>query len=140
MMVPTAGGSKVGIDGMADARDLLDRYERAWETFDGDLWTSLFSEDAEYSEDPFEPPLVGHNALRALLLEASRTQEQLDMTVERHWVSGPTVLAAWHASYVRRAGRARVHVAGFMTLETDTEGKVARHRAWAQRRETPAAG
>ena len=51
----------MGIDGMADARELLDRYARARETFDGDLWTSLFTEDAEYSVDPFEPPLVGHN-------------------------------------------------------------------------------
>jgi ketosteroid isomerase-like protein len=139
MMVPTAGGPIVGIDGMADARDLLDRYARAWETFDGDLWTSLFSEDAEYSPDPFEPPLVGHNALRALLLVASRTEEQAEMIFERHWVSGPTVLAAWHASFVRRTDRARVRIAGFLTLETDADGRIARHRAWWHRRETPAA-
>lgn len=49
----------------ASAADLLDRYKRAWETFDGDGWTDLFTEDAEYHEDPFEPPLVGSNALRA---------------------------------------------------------------------------
>ena len=32
----------------ASAADLLDRYKRAWETFDGDAWTALFTEDAEY--------------------------------------------------------------------------------------------
>ena len=50
--------------------ELLERYGRAWETFDGDAWVALFTEEAEYHEDPFGSPLVGHNALRAYLLEA----------------------------------------------------------------------
>jgi ketosteroid isomerase-like protein len=91
----------------AAAGDLLERYGRAWQTFDGDAWVDLFAEHAEYHEDPFEPPLVGHNAIRAYLLEASRNQDQVEFTVERHWVAAQTVLAAWHASFVRRpAGRA----------------------------------
>jgi ketosteroid isomerase-like protein len=119
----------------AGAGDLLERYGRAWETFDGDAWVALFTEHAEYHEDPFEPPLVGHNAIRAYLLEASRSQDQVEFTVERHWVSGPTVLAAWHASFVRRPGGARVRVAGFMTLEIGTDGRVERFREWWHRRE-----
>ncbi len=87
----------------ASAGDLLDRYKHAWETFDGDAWTDLFTEDAEYHEDPFEPPLVGSNALRAYLLEAAQRQDQVEMTVERHWAAGDTVLAAWHASYIQVA-------------------------------------
>ena len=87
----------------APPEDLLDRYGRAWETFDGDAWTDLFTEDAEYHEDPFETPMVGHNAVRAYLLEAAETQDDVEFTVERHWVAGSTVLAAWHASYIRRA-------------------------------------
>lgn len=122
----------------AAAGDLLERYERAWETFDGDAWTELFTENAEYAEDPFEAPLVGHNAIRAYLLEAAEAQDQVDMTVERHWVSGPTVLAAWHASYIRRSGRARVRLAGFMTLEIADDGRIARFREWWHRRETSA--
>ena len=97
-------------------------------------------EDAEYHEDPFEPPLVGHNALRAYLLEAAEAQDQVEMTVERHWVVGPTVLAAWHAGYVRRTDRSRVRLAGFMTLEIADDGRIARFREWWHRRETPAAG
>ena len=119
----------------AAAGDLLERYGRAWETFDGDAWVDLFAEHAEYHEDPFEPPLVGHNAIRAYLLEASRSQDQVEFTVERHWVSGPTVLAAWHASFVRRPGGARVRVAGFMTLEVGADGRVDRFREWWHRRE-----
>lgn len=124
----------------AAAGDLLERYRVAWETFDGDAWVELFAEEAEYHEDPFEPPLVGQNALRAYLLEAAESQDQVEMTVERHWVVGPTVLAAWHASYVMRADRARVRIAGFMTLEIDDDGRVRRFREWWHRRETRVAG
>jgi ketosteroid isomerase-like protein len=123
----------------ASASDLLDRYKAAWETFDGDAWTDLFTEDAEYHEDPFEPPLVGSNAIRAYLLDASRTQDQVDVTVERHWVVDPTILAAWHASYVRVPTRVRVRLAGFMTLEIADDGRISRLREWWHRRETPGA-
>jgi ketosteroid isomerase-like protein len=124
----------------AAAGDLLERYRRAWETFDGDAWVDLFTQDAEYHEDPFEPPLVGDLALRAYLVEAAETQEQVEVTIERHWVVGPTVLAAWHASFVRRPGRARVRLAGFMTMEVVEDGRIARFREWWHRRETPVAG
>lgn len=123
----------------AAAGDLLDRYRQAWESFDGDGWVALFTDDAEYHEDPFEPPIVGHNALRAYLLEAAAAQDQVEMTVERHWVVGPTVLAAWHASFIRRPGRERVRIAGFMTLEIAADGRVARFREWWHKRETPVA-
>lgn len=116
--------------------DLLDAYARAWTDFDGDAWVALFSEDVEYHEDPFEPPLVGHNAVRAYLLQAAETQEQVEVTIERHWVVGPTVLAAWHASFVRRPTRERVRLAGFMTLEIDADARIARLREWWHRRES----
>ena len=124
----------------AKAAELLDAYGRAWESFDGDAWVALFGDGAEYHEDPFEPPLVGHNALRAYLVEAAETQDQVEFTIERHWVSGSTVLAAWHASYVRRGTGARVRLAGFMTLDVAPDGRIDRFREWWHRRETPVAG
>jgi ketosteroid isomerase-like protein len=119
----------------ATGGELLAAYGRAWRTFSGDAWVALFTEDAEYSEDPFEPPLVGHIALRAYLLEASDVQEQVEFTVERHWVSGSTVLAAWHASYVHRETRNRIRLAGFMTMDVEADGRVHRFREWWHRRE-----
>ena len=78
--------------------DLLEAYGTARASFDGDAWVALFTEDAEYHEDPFGAPHVGHNALRSFLLEAANRQRDVDFTVERHWVSGSTVLAALHAA------------------------------------------
>ncbi len=116
----------------AAAGDLLEAYGRAWETFDGDAWVAIFSDEAEYHEDPFGAPLVGHNALRAYLLDASASQRDVEFTVERHWVSGDTVLAAWHATFTRRASGQLVRLAGFMTAEVAADGRISRFREWTR--------
>jgi ketosteroid isomerase-like protein len=114
----------------ATATDLLEAFGRAWQTFDGDLIVSMFTDDAEYHSDPFAPPMVGHNAIRAYWLDGARTTEQVEFTVERHWVSGDTVLAAWHASFVERSTDERVRLVGFMTWEMAGDGRIARLREW----------
>jgi ketosteroid isomerase-like protein len=116
----------------ARAGDLLEAYGHAWETFDGDAWVAIFADEAEYHEDPFGEPLVGHNALRAYLLEASASQRDVEFTVERHWVSGDTVLAAWHVTFTRRASGKLVRMAGFMTAEVASDGRIARFREWTR--------
>jgi ketosteroid isomerase-like protein len=120
----------------ATAGELLETFGRAWQTFDGDLIVSLFTEDAEYHEDPFTPPLVGHNAIRAYWLDGAATTAQVEFTVERHWVSGDTVLAAWHAGYLERATNERVRLVGFMTWDV-VGGRVNRLREWTLRAPTP---
>ncbi len=110
----------------------LEAYGTAWQTFDGDAWVALFTEDAEYHEDPFKPPLVGHNALRAYLLDAAASQRDVDFTVERHWVSGDTLLAAWHVTFLRRAGGEVVRMAGFLTGEVAPDGQVSHLREWTR--------
>lgn len=114
----------------ATVGEWLAAYGRAWQTFDGDAWVALFSEEAEYHEDPFGSPLVGHNALRAYLLEASAEERDVEFTVERHWLSGTTGLAAWHASYVREPGGQHARLAGFLTAEFAADGRVDRFREW----------
>jgi ketosteroid isomerase-like protein len=116
----------------ASAGDLLAAYGQAWAAFDGDGWVALFAEDAEYHENPFSAPLVGHNALRAYLLDAAASQRDVEFTVERHWVSGTTVLAAWHATFARRASDQLVRLAGFLTAEIGGDGRISRFREWTQ--------
>jgi ketosteroid isomerase-like protein len=114
----------------AAAGDLLDAYAEAWRTFNGDAWVALFTEDAEYHVDPFDPPLVGLNALRAFLLDAAANQRDVQFTVERHWVSGSTVLAAWHATWAGRDDRHLTRAAGFITAEIAPDDRISRFREW----------
>jgi ketosteroid isomerase-like protein len=112
------------------AGDWLESWRQALEKGDGDLLTSLFDGDAELILDPFLPSLAGSNAIRAYLLDAAAAETQLELTVERHWVSGPTILAAWHSTFVRRSDRAHVRQAGFLTAEI-RGGRCTRLRRWA---------
>ena len=116
----------------AAAGDLLAAYGSAWETFDGDALVAIFTDEAEYHSDPFGPPIVGHNALRAYLLDAAASQRDVDFTVERHWVSGSTVLAAWHVSFGRSSTGQLVRLAGFMTMDVAHNGRIDRFREWAE--------
>jgi ketosteroid isomerase-like protein len=114
----------------AAAGDLLEAYGRARVTFDGDAWVDLFEPEATWQVDPFEPPLTGHNDLRRFLLDASRQEEQVTFTVERHWVSGDTILASWHLSFIDQQTTARVRRSGFLTATVGTDGRIAQSRTW----------
>jgi len=114
-----------------DGQDLLARLKAAWERRDPDLAVAVFSEDAEYRFDPFEPPLVGHNAIREYWNEAAATQANVEFDAERVWVVARTVLSSWHAAFTRRATAERVRYHGFMTLELDDDGLVTRFKEWA---------
>jgi hypothetical protein len=114
-----------------DGQDLLARFKAAWERRDPDLAVGLFNEHAEYRTDPFEPPLVGHNAIREYWNEAAAAQANVEFDAERVWVVNRTVLSSWHVAFTRRATAERVRYRGFMTLELDDEGLVSRFKEWA---------
>ncbi len=121
--------------GYAAAGDLLDAYVRARSAHDGDELTALFTPDAEVIVDPFAAPLVGHNGLRAYLLEAADAERWYELAIERHWVSGDTALAAWRASWTRSPDGAKVRQAGFLSAEVGEDGRIARLRLWTVTRE-----
>jgi len=107
----------------------LEAYRTALESCSGDDLVALFTDDAELRLQPFEAPLVGHNAIRAYCLRLAEQHAGLEITIERHWTSGPTVLAAWHgAADLQTGGRQRL--AGFLTAELKG-GRCRRFRRWA---------
>ncbi|HYO42430.1 MAG TPA: nuclear transport factor 2 family protein [Candidatus Limnocylindrales bacterium] len=119
----------------AAGHDLLNALVRARLAYDGDAYTALFAEHAEVVMDPFAPPLAGYNALRAYLNDAADAERYFDLAIERHWVSGDTVLAAWHASWSRRSDEAKVRQAGFLAAEIGEDGRIVRLKQWTVTRE-----
>ena len=119
----------------AAAHDLLEAYVRARRAHDGDAYTALFDEAAEVSFDPFAPALAGHNDLRAYLLTAADAERAYDVAIEQHWVSGDTMLAAWHASWDRASDEAKIRQAGFLSAVVGGDGRITRLRTWAVTRE-----
>lgn len=113
-----------------DGQDLLARFKEAWQRRDVDRMVELFRDDAEYRADPFEPALVGDVAIRAYWTAAAASQANVEFDAERIWVSGRTILASWHVAVTRRSTAERSRERGFMTLELDEAGLVARFRTW----------
>lgn len=119
----------------AQGHDLLGALVAARVRYDGDAYTALFSEDAQVALDPFAPPLAGHNDLRAYLLDAADAERHYDLAIERHWVAGDAVLAAWHASWTRPNDEAKVRQKGFLSAEAGVDGRIVRLRLWTVTRE-----
>ena len=119
----------------ADAHDLLEGVIAARSRYDGDALTARFGRDALITLDPFDPPLAGHLGLRAYLLQAAEAERHYDLVIERHWVSGDTILAAWHASWNRSADEAKVRQAGFLSADVGGDGCIERLKMWTVARE-----
>ncbi|MFN8631812.1 MAG: nuclear transport factor 2 family protein [Chloroflexota bacterium] len=119
----------------ADAHDLLERLVAARVDHSGDAFTALFTPEAEVALDPFATPLTGHNALRAYLNDAAGAERGYELVIERHWVSGDTVLAAWHANWSRPSDEAKVRQAGFLSAEGGGDRRITRLRLWTVTRE-----
>ena len=117
------------------AGDLLEAYAQAFSRADGDAAVEIFARGCVVHLDPFAAPLEGHAGLRSYLLQLAGERRESELTIERHWVVGHTVLAAWHASHIQMPDNARVHLAGFLTMEVGPDGQVERMRQWWNRRQ-----
>jgi hypothetical protein len=57
------------------------------------------------------------------------------MDAEQVWVVGSTVLVRWHGAYTQRSDAHRIRERGFMTIEVDDAGLIARMREWTLTRD-----
>ena len=113
-----------------DGQDAIARFKRAREKRDPDKMLELFAEQAELRFDPFEPPLKGGNAIREYWNRIAAEQANVDFDAERVWVSGRTVLSNWHAAHTLHPSGDRIRVRGFLTMELDDAGLIARMKEW----------
>ncbi|MFO1541459.1 MAG: nuclear transport factor 2 family protein [Chloroflexota bacterium] len=118
-----------------DGVDLLAALKRGWEARDVDALLALLAEDADIRPDPFGAACVGTLAIRAWLTGLMARAANTELDAERSWVVGRTVLAAWHGALTDRAGARRIRLRGFLALDLDAAGRIARLRAWPLHRD-----
>lgn len=111
-------------------QDLLAALKRAWEARDVDALVALFTDDADLRPDPFEPSIVGANAIRAYWNDFAARNANTELDAERLWVQERTVLAAWHGATTLRRSAERVRHRGFLVLDLDPAGRIARLRGY----------
>jgi ketosteroid isomerase-like protein len=116
------------------AQDLLEAYKRALERLDVDLAVSLYSEDADLRDDPFEQSCAGLLEIRARWNSVAATRTNVELDIERSWIVGDTILASWHSAHTVRRTAERYRQRGFLTFELDADGLITRERRWVLER------
>lgn len=108
----------------------LERYRRAWIERDAEAASALFTEDAVYREQPFEPPFAGRGAIRDYWARVTRTQRDVELRYGTPVAAGNRVAVEWWANLVNDG--APVTLAGEFLLLFDGQGQCRELREyWA---------
>ncbi|WP_405241223.1 YybH family protein [Lentisalinibacter salinarum] len=123
----------------------LSRYGEVWQAGDADAVTALFSGDAIYHEDPFEPPMQGRDAIRRYWQEgAADAQAEVSFRHAVWAVAGDQCFAHWQAWFTRVRDGSRIRLDGTFRLKfrRGDDGTVlcTSLQEWWHRREAPAPG
>ena len=120
-------------------RAWLDAYGRAWQQGDAKAVMTLFAPGASYYETPFDPPVVGLDAIHDYWKAgAGRTQAAVLLNYDVLSVAGDVGIAHWRATFVRLPARSSVRLDGALAAQFDSAGRCAEFREWWHRQETPA--
>ena len=102
-----------------DYADWLERYRLAWIERDSDAAGRLFTEDATYREQPFQPPFVGRAAIRNYWANVTASQTAVEVRYGKSIVDGRRLAVEWWANL--QADGAPITLAGeFLLSFADT--------------------
>jgi ketosteroid isomerase-like protein len=125
-----------GPNDLTRLRQWLDAYGEAWAAGDPERLLQLFSPDAAYHETPFEPPMVGAEAIRRYWIEGARDgQSDVVFAAEPICVAGPVGWAHWRATFQRVQSGRQVELDGILSTRLDELGRCVEFREWWHRRE-----
>jgi ketosteroid isomerase-like protein len=113
----------------------LARYESAWEMRDADRAAALFTQNALYSEMPFDAPKSGRAGIRDYWAMVTADQGDIEFRSEAIAVAGNTGVAHWSATFKLESTGAKVELDGIFVLELDASGACTSLREWWHVRE-----
>lgn len=123
---------------MVAFRDWLRRYGRAWIAGDPQAAIELFTPQAAYHETPFDPPMLGEEAIRRYWTEGAQDgQREVTFEAQPIGLHGDTGYARWQATFVRLPGRSSVELDGVLAARFAADGRCCEFREWWHRRESP---
>lgn len=114
-------------------QEWLDRYRRAWITRDAAAARELFTPDAVYREQPFEPPFVGRDAIADYWSRVTAAQRDIELRYGRPVEQGDRVAVEWWATLVN--DNAPYTLAGEFLLRFAADGRCRELREYWNLRE-----
>jgi hypothetical protein len=118
------------------ATEWLERYIRAWESYDREAIGDLFAEGIEYRYHPADAPLVGRAAVVDSWLDDPDDAGTFEAAYEPYAVEGNRVVATGWSRYYTDATRTEIRAVydNCFAMEFDAEGRCARFTEWFRER------
>lgn len=107
----------------AAVRQWVARYESAWRELDTAAVTTLFTEQAQYLDSPYETPRIGHDAIAA----EWNDPRPFTMDVESVLVDGARAVVRVRVNY----SEPDQEYLDLWELDFDASGRVGRFVEWA---------
>ena len=107
---------------------VIEDYFAAISTLDCEAWLATFAADAT-SYEPGNPPLQGHDALRAFFNGVAGGFAQIEMKPEQTFIVGNEAAVKWAARGAGKNGRA-VTFEGIDFFAVNDEGKIHTVKAY----------
>jgi hypothetical protein len=98
----------------------LEGYRLAWENRNPDAAAALFTEDARYTEQPYQEPFIGRSGVRDYWAEVTATQDDVVFRYGTPVVDGSRAAVEWWVTM--RNGGMDVTLAGEFLLAFDEQG------------------
>jgi hypothetical protein len=116
----------------------LKKYGKAWEKGDPDATEVLFTSDAHYYETPFDPPMIGLEAIYKYWNDnAVSSQEGVHFSYSVLAVNENVGLAHWRVLFKRLPSGKSVTLDGIFKVEFAEDGRCKIFREWWHRIEKP---
>ena len=128
-MVFALGAQAKGLDHRA-LEAWLQKYEAAWETRDAAAAGRLFTGDATYHDNAFEPIMQGRAAIEKYWSRETTDQRDVQFESRVIAVDGNTGVAHWSATFKLASSGATIQLDGVFVLEFAPSGECKALREW----------
>lgn len=104
---------------MQDYNAFMQRFIDAWQQKDVEALMSMFTEDAEYTNIPMDPPNIGHDMIRGFIEGFLGSMDSIEFEVHRQIVQGNTVMNERTDHIVMDGKQIALRVMGVFEFEGD---------------------
>ncbi len=108
----------------------LQKYGSAWESRDAAAAGKIFSADASYHENVYEPVMQGRAAIEKYWGTVTADQRDIKFDSKVIAVNGNTGVAHWSATFKLASTGATISLDGVFVLEFDDAGQCKSLREW----------
>ncbi len=116
-------------------KNWLITYKKAWEKCDPNLAASLFTQDAEYYESPFDEPLKDNLEIVKYWKDVTKFQKEITFNFQIINVINDKGYCKWQAEYIRIKDNEKIKLDGIFEVSFVYQDKCNLFKEWWNRKQ-----